>query len=187
MKKLLISFIVFLILVVIAGVGALYYIKPEQKLDLSYEKVSLKEHAFDMARRQSTELILTEADLNNLAKKSLADNPQVEKDVVVTGADFKLEGELLAANLNIVWKDRVSAGLQVTYRLQWDNPNVVLTVVEAKMRGIKLPKSVFSDRIIPIGQELPELLKIKDMVVGNGEVTVLFQRPTLKELRELLG
>lgn len=186
MKKLFISLFVLLFVVVIAGTGALYYIKPEQKLDLSYRNVTWKELALDMVSRQSTELVLTGDDLNNLAKKSLADNPLVEKDIVVTGADFNLEGALLIANLNMVWKNRVSAGLQVTYSLRWENPNVIATVVKAQVKGLSLPTSAFSDRVIPVGKELPKVLKIKNLVWGGNEVKVQFKKPSIKDLQEII-
>jgi hypothetical protein len=186
MKKLFISLFVLAFLVVIAGVGALYYIKPDQNLNLMYEKVPLKERALDMARRLSPELILTSEDLNNLSKKSVADNPQVEKDVRVTGAHFTMEGEFLTADLNVIWKQQISAALQITYRLRWENPNVIATVEKARLKGISLPASMFSDRVIPIGQDLPKPLKIKDLVWGGGEVKVLFQMPTLKDLEQLI-
>jgi hypothetical protein len=174
MKKLIICLFVLAFLAVIAGVGALYYIKPDQNLDLTYEKVPLKERALDMALRLSPELILTGKDINNLSKKSVADNPQVEKDVRVTGANFTMKGELLIADLNVVWKKQIAAALQITYRLRWESPNVIATVEKARMKGITLPASMFSDRIIPIGEHLPKLLKIKDLVWGDGEVKVRF-------------
>jgi hypothetical protein len=187
MKKLLISLFVLVLLVGIAGVGALYYIKPDQQLTLAYEEVNMKERALDMAKRMTPELILSGEDLNNLAKQSLAENPQVEDDIWVTGADFALEGDVLLADLNIEWKNRVSAGLQITYRLRWDNPNVIASVESARIKGISLPVSAFSDRIIPIGQKIPQLLKIKDLVWGDGEIKVQFRQPTLKELQQLIG
>jgi hypothetical protein len=186
MKKGFIILFVLALLAVIAGVGALYYIKPDQNLDLAYEKVPLKERALDMVRRLSPELILTGEDLNNLAKKSVADNPQVEKDVTVTGANFTMKGELLIADLNVIWKNQISAGLEITYRLHWESPNVIATVEKVRMKGITLPVSMFSNRIIPIGQDLPKLLKIKNVVWNDGEIMVLFQKPTLKDLQELL-
>ncbi|WP_256758723.1 hypothetical protein [Cohnella sp. WQ 127256] len=187
MKKLLISLFVLIVLVVIAGVGSLYYVKPDQNLDLVYEEVPLKDRALDMVRRMSPELILTSEDINNLSKKSIADNPQVEKDVLVTGADFNLDGDLLLADLNVIWKDQISAGLKITYRLHWNHPNVVATVEKAMMKGITLPNSMFSDRIIPIGEDLPKLLKINKLEWGGGEVKVKFQKPSLSDLRELIG
>ncbi|BBI31480.1 hypothetical protein [Cohnella abietis] len=187
MKKLFISLFILVFLVVIAGVGALYYIKPDRDMDLYYQNVPLNKRALDMVKHLSPELILTEADIINLAKKSIADNPQVEKDVLVTGASFTLDREFLISDLNIIWKNRVSAGIQVTYRLHWESPNVIATAEKATMKGITLPTSMFSERIIPIGNELPKILKIKELVWGDGEVKVLFKKPTFKDLQELIG
>lgn len=187
MKKLLIGLFVLVFLAVIAGVGALYYVKPDRSLNLSYEEVPLKERAIDMAKRRSLELILTDDDIANLAKKSLADNPLVEKDIVVTGAEFALEGDRLIADLNVLWKDWVSAELQITYRLRWQDPNVIADVLEARMKGVPLPKSMLSSRVIPIADELPKPLKIESMKWGQTEVGVTFRKPSLKDLQELIG
>jgi len=187
MKKLLIGLFVIVFLMVIAGAGALYYIRPDQSLDLAYRNVPLEDRALDMARRMSLELILTADDLNNLAKKSIADNPQVEQDVVVTGANFSLNGNRMTADLNIIWKDQVPAALRIVYLMSWHDPNVVATVETAKLKGIDLPASMFSDRIIPIGDDLPRLLKIKDLEWGEGEVKVLFRKPSLRDLQQLIG
>jgi hypothetical protein len=187
MKKLLISLFVLVFLAVIAGVGVLYYIKPDQMLDLEYKKVSLNERALDMVKRLSPQMILTEEDIVNLSKKSIADNPQVEKDIEVTGANFDLKGDLLIADLNVVWKNQIAAALKVTYRLRWENPNVVATVEQAKMKGVSLPILAFSDRIIPIGDMLPKLLKITGIEWGDEEVKVFFKKPALSDLQKLIG
>ncbi|MFC4302092.1 hypothetical protein [Cohnella boryungensis] len=178
MKKLLIGMFVIVFIVVIAGAGALYYVKPDRALDLSYEEVPLEDRALSMAKRLSLQMSLTAEDLNNLAKKSIADNPQVEEDVLVTGADFTLNGDKLIADLNVIWKDRVSAGIQVTYRLRWEDPNVVAAVEKATMKGIALPNAWFSDRTIPIGDSLPPMLRIKSVEWDQDEVKVIF-RPAL--------
>ncbi len=187
MKKLLISLFVLVFLAVIAGVGALYYVKPDKTLGLAYDEVPLKDRAIDMAKRMSLELILTDDDLNNLAKKSLADNPSVENGIVVTGAEFALDGDRLIANLNVLWKDWVPANLQITYRLRWKDPNLVAVVLEAKMKDVPLPKAMFSERVIPIADELPKPLKIESMKWGEGEVGVTFRKPGLKDLQQLIG
>ncbi|MFC5470181.1 hypothetical protein ACFPPD_15850 [Cohnella suwonensis] len=187
MRKWLIGFFVFAIIVVGAGVGALYYAKPDRNLDLAYENVPLKDRALSMAKRMSTELSLTDEDIVNLAKKSLAEQPQVEKDVLVTGADFRLEGDLLHADLNVIWKDKISAGLKVDYRLRWADPNVIATAESARLKGVKLPLSMFADRVIPIGDRLPELLHIKSLNWGDGKVDVLFKKPSMNDLRSLIG
>ena len=91
MKKIVIGLLVVAILVIIAGVGGLYYIKPDKKLDLAYENIPMKDRAYDMLKNLTTELTLTEKDVINLAKKSLAENPRVEKDPTqVAESDYKV-------------------------------------------------------------------------------------------------
>ncbi|MFC5407252.1 hypothetical protein [Cohnella soli] len=187
MRKWLIGFFVFVIIIVAAGVGALYYVRPSQNLDLTYEKVPLKDRAISMAKRVSTELVLTDEDIVNLAKKSLADNPQVEPDVLVTGAGFRLEGDVLHADLNVIWKDRISAGLKVDYRLRWEEPNVIATAESARLKGVNLPLSMFSDRVITIGDDLPKFLHIKALKWGDGQVNVQFKKPSLSDLKSLIS
>ncbi|MFC4600655.1 hypothetical protein [Cohnella hongkongensis] len=187
MKKLLIGLFVLVLLAALAGAGALYYVKPDQALDLAYEEVPLERRAIDMARRMSLELVLTAEDLSNLAKKSIADNPEVEKDVVVTGAEFALEGDRLIADLNILWKDWVSASVQVTYRLRWEDPNLIASVLEAKMKDVPLPEAMLSSQVIPIAQELPKPLKIESIKWEQGGVQVTFRKPSLSDLQQLIG
>ncbi len=187
MKKLLIGLFVLVFLAVIAGVGAIYYVKPDKTLDLSYHEVPLKDRAINMARRMSLELILTDDDLQNLAKKSIVENPEVERDIVVTGAEFTLEGDRLIADLNVLWKDWVPANLQITYRLRWQDPNVIADVLEARMKDVPLPKAMLASRVIPIASELPKPLKIENVKFERGEVAVMFRKPGLKDLQELIG
>jgi uncharacterized protein YneF (UPF0154 family) len=187
LKKLFICLFILVLLAVIAGVGALYYIKPDQNLNLVYKKPPLTQRALDMVMHLSPELILNEEDINNLSKQSIADNPQVEKDIVVTGANFTLQGDLLIADLNVVWKNWIFAGLQITYRLHWENPNLIASVEKAQIKGVSLPTSAFSDRVIPVTQNLPKLLKIKDIVWGDRDMKVIFQKPTLQDIKDLMG
>ncbi|KIL37520.1 hypothetical protein SD71_02490 [Cohnella kolymensis] len=187
MRKFFITLFVLLILGCIAAIGGLYYIKPDQQLDLSYNRVPIDKRAVDMVSRMSVAMILNEEDVNNLLKASLSRNPQVQQDVKVIGAKFSVDGNLLTSDLNVLWKDQIQAALQLTYRLQWENPNVVATIVDAQMKAIPLPTEAFSDLVIPLGEELPELLKIKDIEWGGKEIKVVFEKPNLQDIKDLLG
>lgn len=187
MRKFFVTLFVLLVLGCIAVIGSLYYIKPDQELDLSYNRVPIDERAVDMVSRMSVAMILGEEDVNNLLKASLSKNPEVQKDVKVTGARFSVDGDLLISHLNVLWKDQVHAGLQLTYRLKWENPNVVATIVDAQMKAIPLPTAAFSDMVIPLGDQLPELLKIKDIEWGGKEIKMLFEKPDLQDIQDLLG
>ncbi|MCC3374769.1 hypothetical protein [Cohnella sp. REN36] len=187
MKKLLIALLVLIILAGAGGALAYWYVAPDRKLDLSYSEIPLEERGLEMLRRLSTELALTEDDVNNLAKATIADHPQYSKDVEITGAEFRLSGDdRLVADLNIRYKDKVPMGLTLTYRLSWNNPNLTATVEKAQLKDVSLPADRFDDVVIPLGAQLPKLVKVKDVRVQGGEVVVSFQKPSLKDLQELL-
>lgn len=186
LRKFILSLLVFVIVVVITALGALYYIKPNQTLDLNYHQVPIRERALDMVKRMSLEMVVTEEDVNDLLKADLADDPFVQANIEVTGAKFTVLGELLVADLNVLWKDLVPSSLRIVYRLHWNNPNVVATVEEAKIKDISLPKSSISGFTIPLGNELPKPLKIEKMTFGVGEIKVKLKKPSLSDLSELL-
>ncbi|MFD0672499.1 hypothetical protein [Cohnella sp. GCM10027633] len=186
MRKFIIGLFVFIIVAVIAAVAGLYYIKPSQALDLTYGKVPIRERALDMAKRMSLDMIVTESDVNDILKGELAEDPHVQPDVEVKGAKFALIGELLIADLNVLWKDLVPSSLRIVYRLKWEAPNIVATVEEAKIKSISLPKSSVSGFVIPLGDELPKPLKIEKIDWGVGEIKVKLKKPSLADLRELL-
>lgn len=187
MKKLFLALVVLVILVAAAAGGAYWYAAPAQKLDLGYEEVPLTDRALDMAKRLSTEMILTERDVDNLAVKQLAQNPEYEPGVLITGAQFTLSGDLLVADVNIKWRDRVPVGLRLTYRLSWNSPNLTAHVEEAKIKDIGLPAGSFDDVVIPLGDELPKALHIQDVRLENGQAIVQFRKPSLRDLQSLLG
>ncbi|SDX51467.1 hypothetical protein [Paenibacillus sp. CF384] len=185
-KKIGITLIVLLVLVIAAGVGAVMYVKPTEKLDLKFNEVPLMERALTMIKNLRTSFVLSEADIDNIGKAAIRLKPEYQPGVLITGARFNLEGERLVAHLNLKLKDRLPVGIVIYYKLEWNNPNLVAKVDEAKLRGITLSKGYFDDIVIPLGSELPELLHIKGIVIDKGNVVVSIRKPTLRELRVLI-
>lgn len=186
LRKLFIGLFLFIIVVIVATVAGLYYIKPSEPLDLTYGKVPIRERAIDMVKRMSLNMIVTESDVNSLLKSELAKDPFVQREVEVKGAKFTLIGDLLIADLNVLWKDLVPSGMRIVYRLSWESPNVVATVEEARIKSISLPTSLVSGFVIPLGDELPKPLKVESIDWGIGELTVKLKKPSLSDLAELL-
>jgi len=186
LRKWLIRLTVLIIVVVIAALAGLWYIRPTESLDLNARKVPIRERALDMMKRTSLEMIVTEADVNNLLKAKLAEDPIVQQDVEVTGAKFTLLGDLLIADLNVLWKDLVPSTLRIVYRLSWENPDIVATVEEARIKGISLPKSSVAGFVVPLGDDLPKPLKVDRVEWGVGELKVRLKKPSLMDLKELL-
>ena len=182
MKKAGIALIILLIVLGAAGFGALRYISPNEALDLRYDRVPLGQRAIDMARRLSLDLVLTEADINNYGKEALARQPDYRPDVRIDGARFHLRGDRMIADVNVTIKKRIPARLTLTYKLEWRDPDLIAVIEEAKMKSITLPNRYFDDVVIPLGSEVPKLLKVKEVIPGDGKLTIRFQRPSLKDL-----
>lgn len=187
MRKLFVALIVLVLLLGGAGAFAYWYVSPSEQLGLAYQEVPLRDRALDMVRRLSPELVLTEADVNNLGIEQAAAHRQYEPGIELTGAKFRLEGNRLVADVNAKWRNRVPVGLRLTYRLTWASPNLVAHVEEAKLKDIRLPADAFDDIVIPLGSELPKPLRVKDVRIENGQVIVEFQKPSLQDLGSLLG
>lgn len=188
LKKLLFTLIALFVLVAVGSVILFQLIKPAERLDLSYEKVDLEKKAVEMLKRVSTELVLSEADVNNLAKESIAQNPMYSQDVRITGARFRLlADDRLAADVNLKIRERIPVGLTIVYRLKWASPNLIAEVEGASLRGVKLPADGFEDVVIPLGDELPKVVKIKDISSDASGLHVSFRAPSASELRELIG
>lgn len=185
MRKLRLALLAIFVLLATAIITVYMYAAPRKELDLSYQPVPLLERAVAMFRRQSLELVLTEADLNNLAKRSLSLHPHVRPNVQVTGAAFELEGDRMIADVNVKLLGLWPAGLRTIYTFRWEAPNLVGTPVEMKAGSIALPKERIGELVIPIGEELP-LIKLDDVYLKDGQVHVKFRKPSLSDLKRLL-
>jgi hypothetical protein len=186
LRKLLAALLLLIVLAALAGAGGLYYIRPDPMLSLEHGTVSLKEKVLEMARSMSPDLRLTEEDVANLLKASLKQNPHPNRDVTVQGADFSLANGRLLADLSLVWRERIPFGMQVVYRLAWRDPDIHATVETVKIRGIELPSETVESLVIPIGRELPELLRIRDVEFGDDGIVIRFQPPRLHEWRQIV-
>ncbi|MFC4810335.1 hypothetical protein [Paenibacillus sp. GCM10023250] len=185
-KKGLLMLGVFLVLIAALAGAGLWYVKPQEKLDLAYQTVALKQRAIDMARNLSTTLTLSEADVDNIAKAYIASNPRYGPDVTVTGARFDIEDGRIAAHYNFKVKNRIPAGIVVYYRVQWRDPNLVAVVDEAKLRSLTLPKRYIGDIVIPLGSRVPKPIRVRSAAIQGDKLVITVNKPTLAELTQLL-
>ncbi|MEK0312507.1 LmeA family phospholipid-binding protein [Cohnella sp. 56] len=187
MKKLLIALVALVVLAAAGGFIIYRYVAPARPLDLAYEPVPIENRAVQMLKKMSTELVLSEADVNNLAKASIAANPQYAPDIRITGAEFRLLADnRLAAELNLKVKSRVPVGLSIVYRLEWSEPNLTAVVEQASIRGIDLPADRFDDVVIPLGEELPQGIHIKRVESDASGLRVTFKLPSLRDIQRLI-
>ncbi|MBM7563258.1 hypothetical protein [Paenibacillus sacheonensis] len=186
LKKGLIGLAILLVLIVALGLAAIWYVQPSEELDLRYSPVPLEDRAVDMAKNLSTSMSLSEADVNNIAKAYIADNPQYGTNVTITGARFGFEDGRIAAHYNLKVKDRIPVGIIVYYRVMWSEPNLVAEVDEAKLRSRPLPNDYFDDIVIPLGSYLPKPIRIQAVKLSGDRLVVTVKKPTLSDLAQLL-
>ncbi|MFD0589531.1 hypothetical protein ACFQZE_16200 [Paenibacillus sp. GCM10027627] len=168
--------ITLLVLLVLAGGGAwwlLSYIKPDKPLDLQYRPIDVGHKAMEMIHSFKPELVLTEPEVNDLIKKHL--KRDIAKNVLLDGAEFQLEGDRLLADLNITYRDRIPAEVKVEYRMEWQEPNLVLKPESLHLKGIGLPTSMIDTLSIPLELPTGELVSVENVNFENDAIKVLFK------------
>lgn len=168
-------FITLVVLVMIVG-GAVWwllsYIAPDQQLNLNYNPIDVKQKALDMVKALKPELLLTEEDVNNLIKKHI--HTDVAENVRLNGAKFYLQGDRLVADLNVTYRDRIPAQLQAEYRMEWEEPNLVLRPQSLSVKDLKLPIDLLETITVPLDLPTGEMVEVKEMVFANSQIKVLF-------------
>jgi hypothetical protein len=172
--KRLFAVLIILLLLVAGGVWwLLSYIAPDEKLDLSYQNIDIRQKATDMIKGLKPELVLTEDDINNLIKKNL--DPAINDQVVVDGASFDLDGDLLIANMNVTYRERIPLAVTAEYRLEWQNPNLALRPQSLSIKGVDLPLNMLETIVVDLDLPTGDLVKVNEVRFEGETVRVVFQ------------
>ncbi|MFF2483144.1 hypothetical protein [Paenibacillus sp. NPDC058071] len=176
-KRLVITLVVLAALIAGGGLWLMSYVAPDEQLNLSYEPIDLKEKALSMVKRLSPELVLTESDINNLIKMQLrgGDSEGLPPDVRLDGVRFELDGDRLLAHLNVTYKDRFPAGLLASYKLEWKEPNLIVTPVELKLKGYELSTASMERYMIPLDIGEQALVRIGDIRFDQNSIAIRLQ------------
>lgn len=169
-------FVTLVVLIVIAGGAAwwlLSYIAPDKQLDLNYSPIDVRAKVLDMAKRLEPELILTESDVNDLIKKHI--HTDIAENVQLDGAEFHLNGELLVADLNVTYQESIRAQLKAEYRLEWQEPNLVLRPQSLSVKDIKLPIDLLETITVPLELPTVDMIVLDDVEFETGQIRVFFK------------
>lgn len=160
--KLLLAFLVFVILLI---VGLVWYIAPDEDLDLTYAEVPIQQKIVNMAKNLKLETAITEQEINDLAKKQLAAHPRIGQDIEVTGARFELNGDSLTAHLNLIYRGLIRTQAAAYFQLEWRKPSIVATLLRTEVKGYELPPAWVSLKpiAIPIEDKLPDFVGIRSV------------------------
>lgn len=169
LKRLFYTIVVLICLGVLAVWGAVWYVKPRQTLDLSYEEISVGAIMLDMLKTRKFEVQLTERDVDHLIKKKLAQNNKLPHDIMITGAKFELRGNQLAADVNLVWDYKVHAGTKLFFTLDWADPDIVAVHTRTSIRDLDIPAGWFQLESIriPLDEGLPNIAAVKSVAFDD--------------------
>ena len=94
---------------------------------MNYSELNWKNKLVEMVESRNTELTLTESDVNNLLKKGLTEYV-AEHDLPfqIIGADFKLNGNQIIANMNGAW-GLVNFGATAKYSVEYADGTLLLS------------------------------------------------------------
>lgn len=174
-KRLFILFVVLLLLAAGTAYGAVKYIAPEETLDLEGAPLDLLAKVQDAALQLKPEITISEEELNGLFKSYLSDNSRVAEDIELTGARFELREGMLNSFLNVMYADRVEAGVNAVYRLSWSPPYLVAEPVNLTVRGFALPLHLLEPMRFEVLPELPSWIVIQAVTFGDRDIIVRFK------------
>lgn len=184
-RRLLTALVLIILLLAGAAWWLLSYIAPDEPLDMAYESIDVKEKALDMIKRLKPELVLTEADINNMIKMHLesklasreagASSMELVNGIRLDGAAFELEEGKLAARMNVTYRDRIPAELDAVYSLEWQPPNIALRPKSISVKEIGLPVSLLEPIIIPLDLPAEDVVTVRDVQFLKDQVKVLFK------------
>ncbi len=162
--------------VIIAAVllcaGVLWYVRPEEKLDLSYSEVSLSGIWSGIGKTSPLKVRLTEREVNDLLKKYVSANRKLSERAEIAGVRFRLLPDMLAADADVLYAGKVHIGTTSYYSLAWNNPDMTATYLYTEVKGFRFPPGwlrLDSFRI-PVGDRLPPFLRIKNVTFGHGYI-----------------
>jgi hypothetical protein len=143
---------------------------------MNYSDLAWNDKLVQMAENRSTELILTESDINNLAKRKLSEYmAEHQLPVQLNGVEFRLNGNQVTANINGAWSV-LDFGATVQYRTDYSKGIMLLQPESVKVRQISIPSERFGLEpiSIDIASHIPKVVTIKNVEFPGKVVRIKF-------------
>ncbi|MEC0372668.1 hypothetical protein [Paenibacillus chibensis] len=163
MKALLRIVIILVLLVVIACGAAIWYISPDQKLDLSYQDIDVKAKAVQMLKTRKPEITLNGSELNELAKKELVKHlGDIPQQITVTGAQFHFNGQEVTADINGKWAGLIPFGAELTFHMEANGSVLELNHESTRVKSLNIPADKLNLGTIQVQlkDHLPDMLTV---------------------------
>lgn len=164
------TLIVIIVIAAIAVIALIQYARPSQKLTMNYTQISMGEKLSYMVSNLKTELILSERDIDALIKQNM--DQQLNEYTYIDGAKFYIESDILHANLNVTFANKVKAEINATYDVAWNDPKLTLTPQTLSIKDIPLPTSWLETIVIPIYEPNDSMIQISKLTNVNRELII---------------
>jgi hypothetical protein len=169
-------FTMFMILIVL-GAGLVWFVYPEEKLDLTYSSLSITGKVSEMLKKRKFEITLTEQEVGDLIKKQLILSNAISPKFQIKGARFELESNLLTAYMNLSYMNMIDIGTVSYFTLAWKEPNVIAAYQRTEVKGFVLPTSWLTTQsiVIPVSDLFPSILGVRKMAFEKDRVIISFK------------
>lgn|GEM_PF-1556045 len=169
-KKILVTFICFIVIIVGAVFALKQYISPSHQLTMDYTAINIEEKVMNMVTNLKSEVVLTEQDIDSLIKQNM--NQQLNSFTYINGAKFYVENDILYAILNVTLYNKVDAEIHATYNVDWNGSNLNLSPRSLSSKDISLPTSWLETISIPIYDEAEALVTISSLTNVGREIVI---------------
>ncbi|MDQ1912217.1 hypothetical protein RAC89_17660 [Paenibacillus sp. GD4] len=160
---------------------ALWYVRPEQELDLAFAQLKLEDQAAEMLRTRKLEVVLSEAEINDLLKEQLAQKQLSSAGPPpkgrITGASFSLQGNLLIADVNVLVREQWKVGAKLQFRLEWQDPYLVATHTDTHIKAMNIPLSWYEVKPLKlaVNNKLPKLIAVRNVEFQEKQINISFR------------
>lgn len=184
LKAWAVGVVVIVLLFAAAAAGLVAYVKPDQALNLNYAELRLEDQLTEMLRSRKLELTLTEAEVNDLLKKQVAmkllDSSGPPPQGLVKGAHFTLQGQQLAADVNVLVKNRWEVGARLHFHVEWQEPYLIATHTRTEIKQTNVPLSWYEMKPLKVNlnEALPKLLAVRGVQFDGKQIRISFKLRT---------
>ncbi|WP_010271123.1 hypothetical protein [Paenibacillus senegalensis] len=156
-----------LVLAAVIGTSALlWYSQPDEKLDLHYEELSIYRKAEEMIRNREPALTLTEQEVNHLLKQAVVRYVELPPEVEITGARFRLGDSRLMADLQLRYRELVSAGATLDFVVAWEAPDLVISLDRLAVKRLTIPALIEPQSFrFSLEDQLPAVIDVTDVSI----------------------
>ncbi|MGN7360591.1 hypothetical protein ACTHPF_23820 [Paenibacillus sp. SAF-054] len=177
--KILLRIVITLLVLIVIGCGLIiWYISPDQKLDLSYQSIDVKAKAVQMLKTRKPEITLNGNELNELAKKELVKHMgELPQQVTVTGAQFHFNGQEVTADINGKWGGLIPFGAELKFYMEASGSILELQHESTSIKSVRIPaeKLGLGTISVPLKDHLPEMLTVDHIEFLQDGVKLAFK------------